>query len=110
MADDLDIRREQLRDILSRAQIEVKSALDRVDNMGPFEVAEVRGAATSLVAFFDKNGSCAAAPFDSTAFFDKNGSCASAELRRFDPAAFFDKNGSCSEALPGVIRTTAKKG
>lgn len=108
MAEDVDIRREQLREILNRAQIEVKAALDRVDSMGPFELAEVRGAAAGLVAFFDKNGSCAADAFDPVAFFDKNGSCAADELRRFDPVAFFDKNGSC--ASPRVTARVLRPG
>jgi hypothetical protein len=99
MASDFDIRREQLRSILQRTQIEVNAALERVDQMGPFELAEVRGAASSLVAFFDKNGSCATETFDPVAFFDKNGSCATPELRKFDPVAFFDKNGSCAGNL-----------
>lgn len=104
MATDLDLRRQQLRDILERAQIEVEAALERVDDMGVYELAEVRGATAGLVAFFDKNGSCGGAPFDSTAFFDKNGSCAESELRRFDPVAFFDKNGSCgAEAIANPV-------
>lgn len=109
MATDSDLRREQLRSILERAQVEVQSALERVDKMGPYELAEVRGAAGSLVAFFDKNGSCGGAPFDATAFFDKNGSCAASELRRFDASAFFDKNGSCSAAEQRGIREQVKK-
>jgi len=101
---DLEIRRTQLRDILERAEIEVRAALERVDQMGPYELAEVRGAAGSLVAFFDKNGSCATEDFDAVAFFDKNGSCAQDELRRFDPVAFFDKNGSCAAPIRDIDR------
>jgi hypothetical protein len=109
MAEDVDIRREQLRAILERAQVEVKAAIERVDNMGPFELAEVRGAAAGLVAFFDKNGSCSPEAFDPVAFFDKNGSCATPDLRRFDPVAFFDKNGSCA-GVPNVRPAISRRG
>jgi hypothetical protein len=108
---DIDLRRQQLKSILEQAQMEVKASLDRVDSMGAYELAEVRGAAGSLVAFFDKNGSCGVSPFDATAFFDKNGSCASNELRRFDPVAFFDKNGSCGGlANPGLNKRVVNPG
>lgn len=100
---DADFRREQLRDVLERAKIEIENSLDRVDAMGDFEVAELRGATGGLVAFFDKNGTCATPQgFDPVAFFDKNGTCSNDELRRFDPVAFFDKNGTC--AAPDAFR------
>jgi hypothetical protein len=102
---DQDLRRTQLRDVLERANIELNSALERVENMGDYELAEWRGLAGGLVAFFDKNGTCAttqAQPFDPVAFFDKNGTCSTDELRRFDPVAFFDKNGTCAQ--PTLVR------
>ena len=107
MADN-DVRREQLREVLEQAEVEIRSALARVDRMGSYELAELRGAAGGLVAFFDKNGTCAAsegrAAFDPVAFFDKNGTCSAAELRAFDQEAFFDKNGTCAAPLGSVGR------
>jgi hypothetical protein len=109
MAEDVDIRREQVRDLLQQASIEIGATLERLESMESFELAEVRGAAGGLVAFFDKNGTCATGDFDPVAFFDKNGTCAAAELRRFDAVAFFDKNGTCAgeggPGLPSEVRT-----
>lgn len=98
---DTEIRREQLRTLLEQAQVEIGSALERVDAMGTYELAEWRGASSGIRAIFDKNGVCAADAFDDLAFFDKNGVCSSDELRRFDPVAFFDKNGTCAADLKG---------
>ena len=106
MANDKDIRREQLKAVLERAEIEIRQSVDRLDQMGDFELAEFRGVASSLVAFFDKNGVCASQSlgrFDPVAFFDKNGTCGSHELRTFDPVAFFDKNGTCGSAADDRI-------
>jgi hypothetical protein len=48
-------------------------------------------------------------PFDAVAFFDKNGSCAASDLRRFDASAFFDKNGSCGALEAKNIAAQYKK-
>lgn len=111
---DMDIRREQLRHILEQAEVEISSALGRLDQMGPYELAELRGATAGLeAAIYDKNGSCAAiegrAPYDPLAFYDKNGSCSSDALRSFDPAAIYDKNGSCAAIDPNQRQPTTKK-
>jgi hypothetical protein len=90
-----DIQREQVRAVLEKANVEIANSLARLDSMGDFELAEIRGTAAGLVAFFDKNGTCGAGGFDPVAFFDKNGTCSPGETRRFDPLAFFDKNGTC---------------
>lgn len=111
MTIDRDVQREQVRALLTQAQIEIESTLESVDSAGAFELAEIRGAAASLRAFFDFNGSCATESFDPVAFFDFNGSCSASDLRKFSPQAFFDFNGSCAAADAPVGRAvrTIKK-
>jgi hypothetical protein len=66
--------RNEVKALLSRAGVEINNALKRVDNMSESELSEIEKMAP--VAFFDKNGSCAAPSIvDLVAFFDKNGSC-----------------------------------
>ena len=77
--------RERVRSLLNRAHVEIGSALNRVDTMGDFELAEAAGASEATRAFFDFNGSCGA-------------SATGPAGSRNDPKAFFDFNGSCGGA------------
>ncbi|MGR3496028.1 hypothetical protein [Citreimonas sp.] len=78
--------KERVRALLKKANMEIGSALTRVDNMGEYELAEAAGAAEATRAFFDFNGSCGSesvtAPTrDGTrAFFDFNGSCGGSSI------------------------------
>ncbi|MDP2732139.1 MAG: hypothetical protein Q8O63_03360 [Hoeflea sp.] len=73
--------KERVRTLLKKANVEIGTALGRVDEMGEYELAEAAGAAEATRAFFDFNGSCGtealtAPSRDGTrAFFDFNGSC-----------------------------------
>ena len=49
-------RREELRTILERAQIEVNAALTSLETYDEAHFAEVEAAAKGLVDFFPKNG------------------------------------------------------
>jgi len=67
--------RNEVKALLARAGVEINNALKNVDTMSASELEEISRIAP--VAFFDKNGSCAApTKADLVAFFDKNGSCA----------------------------------
>jgi hypothetical protein len=69
----------EVKALLARAGVEVNNALKRVDSMSAAELNEVANIAP--VAFFDKNGSCAApTKADLVAFFDKNGSCSGLDI------------------------------
>lgn len=65
----------EVKALLARAGVEVNNALKRADSMTATELNDI--ASIAPLAFFDKNGSCAApTKADLVAFFDKNGSCA----------------------------------
>jgi hypothetical protein len=65
----------EVKALLARSAVEINNALMNVDKMSATELNDVANMAP--VAFFDKNGSCAApTKADLVAFFDKNGSCA----------------------------------
>jgi hypothetical protein len=49
-------RREELRSILERAQVEVNAALRNLDNYDDEHFAEVEAASKGLVEFFPTNG------------------------------------------------------
>ena len=49
-------RREELRAILERAQVEVNAALSNLETYDEAHFAEVEAAAQGLVDFFPKNG------------------------------------------------------
>lgn len=49
-------RREELRTILERAQVEVNAALDNLNNYDDEHFAEVEAASKGLVEFFPANG------------------------------------------------------
>ena len=71
--------RNEVKALLARAGVEINNALKGVDRMSAAELEDV--AKIAPVAFFDKNGSCAApTKADLVAFFDKNGSCSGLDM------------------------------
>jgi len=78
--------KERVRALLAKANVEIGAALNRVNTMAPYELAEAAGAAEATRAFFDFNGSCGGDAGRVTA------------PNRTDPKAFFDFNGSCGGA------------
>jgi hypothetical protein len=98
-------KKERVRALLNKANVEIGAALSRVDSMGGYELAEIAGAAEATRAFFDKNNVCAtpelsAAAIDSTrAFFDKNNVCATPDM-----TADAEQGIALIKALRGVIR------
>lgn len=69
----------EVKALLARSGVEINNALKNVDTMSASELDEV--ARIAPVAFFDKNGSCAAPnKADLVAFFDKNGSCSGLDI------------------------------
>jgi hypothetical protein len=71
--------RNEIKALLARTGVEINNALKRVDSMDAAELEAI--AKIAPVAFFDKNGSCAAPnKADLVAFFDKNGSCSGLDV------------------------------
>lgn len=71
--------RNEVKALLARAGVEINNALKNVDKLSESELEDL--AKDIPVAFFDKNGSCAApTKTDLVAFFDKNGSCSSLDV------------------------------
>lgn len=94
---EVDAYRKQVKSALTHAQAEIASHLQKIDKMGEYELAELKGVTGSLAAFFDKNGSCAA------------GMNMGNKLRTdLLSSAIFDKNGSCGSS-PGSIGSIGKK-
>lgn len=58
--------KERVRTLLKKANVEIGTALGRVDEMGEYELAEAAGAAEATRAFFDFNGSCGASSVSDT--------------------------------------------
>lgn len=51
-------KKERVRALLKKANVEIGAALARVDTMHPYELAEIGGAADSTRAFFDRQSVC----------------------------------------------------
>ncbi|MCA1493412.1 hypothetical protein [Sinorhizobium alkalisoli] len=99
-------KKERVRALLKKANIEIGAALTRVDSMGPYELAEVAGAAEATRAFFDKNNVCAtpevggiASLESARAFFDKNNVCGAPDI-----GSDAEKGLALINALRGAIR------
>lgn len=99
-------KKERVRALLQKANVEIGATLARLDTMGSHELAEVAGAADATRAFFDKNNVCATPGLASVsdiqgtrAVFDKNNVCGAAE-----PGSDVEKGLALINALRGAIR------
>lgn len=99
-------KKERVRALLQKANVEIGATLARVDAMGPYELAETAGAVEATRAFFDKNNVCATpelgvtAGIDGTsAYFDKNNVCGAPDF-----ANDAQKGLNLINALRGAIR------
>jgi hypothetical protein len=90
--------RDEVKALLAKANIEIFNALQRVDQMGDFELADARGRASGTVAFFDFNGSCA----DTSLGALDETLTRVASVGGGNQVAFFDFNGSCGGVNAGI--------
>lgn len=80
------------KEVLARTKVEISSALERVDKMGPYELAELKG---SIKAFFDFNGICGAVDAHGKVIVNESLKTSDALRKKINPVAFFDFNGIC---------------